>query len=193
MTTTPTSTVSAIPQYRPAIRRAANRDFTEIRRLLVAAYGQYEALMPPPVYRAYLDDLLDLGRHDEHGMLYVATDHDRILGSAAFYPRSSVQGMGFPDGWSGGRALAVHPQARSRGVAASLLAWCEKLAGYVGSPVFAFHTAAFMTAATDLYERLGYQRLPRYDFDLARHLGLDDQQPAPAIAFGRSLTRASTR
>ena len=110
----------------------------------------------------------------------------RIRGFGAFYPDASVQGLGWPPGWAGGRALAVHPDARGHGVARALLAACERLARESGAPVFAFHTASFMTGAIALYERLGYRRAPEFDFDMAARYSrfgaapiIADRLPAP--------------
>jgi GNAT superfamily N-acetyltransferase len=123
--------------------------------------------------------------------LLVAETGGRVAGSAAFYPDASVQGVGFPAGWAGGRGLAVHPSARGSGVGRTLLAACERLARQAGAPVFAFHTATFMTGAISLYERLGYLRAPELDFDMAAHYGRrSGSAPIMSIAYVRHLTRA---
>ena len=65
------------------------------------------------LYRRYLADLLDVDRHARDGQLLVAEVDGVVLGSGAFYPDASIQGLGWPRGWAGGRALAVHPRARA--------------------------------------------------------------------------------
>ena len=47
------------------------------------------------------------------GSCMVAEVDGVVRGSGAFYPDASIQGLGWPSGWAGGRALAVHPQAAS--------------------------------------------------------------------------------
>jgi GNAT superfamily N-acetyltransferase len=172
----------------PVVRSAAPADYAAIRQVVGAAYEQYANLIPADVFSHYLADLLDLNRHARHGHLLVVDVDGRARGFGAFYPDSSVQGFGWPPGWAGGRALAVHPAARGRGVARALLSACERLARDHGAPVFAFHTASFMTNAIALYERLGYRRAPEFDIDLAARFG--GNSSFLAVAYLRHLTRA---
>ena len=170
-----------------AVRSAGPADHATIREIVSSAYRQYRRELAPKAYARYLADLLDLDRHSHHGHLVVAEADGRVLGSGAFYPDSSVQGLGWPPGWAGGRALAVHPAARGRGVASALLKTSERLARNHGAPVFAFHTAAFMSAAIGLYEKFGYSRAPEFDVDLNAHYGAAGAPPAVAIAYCRHL------
>jgi ribosomal protein S18 acetylase RimI-like enzyme len=175
----------------PFVRDAAPADHPAIRDVVTAAYRQYADLIAPDVFDHYLADLLDLGRHARHGRLLVAEAAARVRGFVAFYPDASVQGFGLPAGWASGRALAVHPAARGYGVARALLATAERLARESGAPVFAFHTASFMTGAIALYERLGYHRAPEFDFDMAARFGQSGAAPVTSIAYLRLLNPPS--
>ncbi|HEX3306314.1 MAG TPA: GNAT family N-acetyltransferase, partial [Streptosporangiaceae bacterium] len=88
------------------------------------------------------------------------------------------------------RALAVHPGARGHGVARALMAASERLARESGAPVFAFHTASFMTDAIALYDRLGFRRAPEFDFDMAAHYGGTGATPITALAYLHQLAPA---
>ena len=55
------------------------------------------------------------------------------------------------------------------------------------APVFAFHTASFMTGAIALYERLGYRRAPAFDFDMAARYSRFGAAPIMSIAYLRHL------
>jgi GNAT superfamily N-acetyltransferase len=169
------------------VREAEDGDRVALRDVVTAAYAPYAASMPRTLYPRYLADLLDFDRHAQHGPLLVAEVAGRVVGSGAFYRDISSQGMGWPAGWSGGRGLAVHPDARGHGVAQAMLAECERRARGIGAPVFAFHTALFMSGAVALYERLGYRRAPQFDFDLSAHFGLTGGRPIPSIAYRRDL------
>jgi|SRR6478752_5539629 ribosomal protein S18 acetylase RimI-like enzyme len=168
-------------------RPASVRDYPAIRRIISAAYAQYEVPLGVLLYRRYLADLLDIDRHARDGQLIVAEVGGLVRGSGAFYPDSSLQGLGWPSGWAGGRALAVHPAARRDGVARALLAACERLARENQTPVFAFHTASVMTGAITLYERLGYCRAPEFDQDLATHFAVAPGRRVLALAYRRDL------
>ena len=169
-------------------------DYPAIRHVIIAAYRQYADLIAPDVFSPYLADLLDLDTHARHGHLIVVEADGRIRGFGAFYPDASVQGLGWPPGWASGRALAVHPDARGHGVARALLAASERLAREAGAPVFAFHTASFMTDAIALYERLGFRRAPEFDFDMAARYGADrrraDHRPRLPAPTGTDARRA---
>jgi GNAT superfamily N-acetyltransferase len=170
------------------VRAATTEDRAAMRAVLRAAYTPYARTLGPELFDRYLADLLDLEAHAAHGRLLVAEVDGRIVGTAAFYPDTSVQQFGWPRGWAGGRALSVHPDARGRGVAQALLAHCEALAVMAGARVFAFHTADFMVDAVALYEHLGYRRAPDFDTDLAAHYGVRTDRPVLLIAYRRELS-----
>jgi GNAT superfamily N-acetyltransferase len=188
--------VAAAPARRnsaPLVRDAAPADYPAIRRVILAAYRQYSGLIARDIFSPYLADVLDLDQHARHGRLLVVEADGRILGFGAFYPDASVQGFGWPPGWASGRALAVHPDARGHGVARALLAAVERLAREAGAPVYAFHTASFMTDAIALYERAGYHRAPEFDFDLTTRYGRFGAAPITAFAYLRQLAPTSSR
>jgi GNAT superfamily N-acetyltransferase len=170
------------------VRAATREDHADMRAVLRAAYAPYAPHLGPELFARYLADLLDLETHAAHGQLLVAEDHGRIVGTAAFYPDSFVQGFGWPPGWAGGRALSVHPDARGRGAAQALLAHVETLARLAGSRVFAFHTAEFMVDAVALYEHLGFRRAPDFDTDLGAHYGIRTDRSVVLIAYRRDLS-----
>ena len=169
------------------VRSAEPADREAIRGVVLGAHARHASQLAPEVFSRYLADQLDLGTHATYGRLLVAEAGDGVLGFAAFYPDASVQGFGLPAGWAGGRALAVHPGARGHGVARALLCTVECLAREAGAPVFAFHTASFMTGAISLYERLGYRRAPEHDFDMAARFGGSGATPVTSVAYLRYL------
>ena len=174
----------------PLVRDAVPADYPAIREVLIAAYRQYADLLSLDIFSPYLADVLDLDKHARYGRLIVVEVDGWISGFGAFYPDTTVQDVGFPPGWAGGRALAVHPAARGHGVARALIATFERLARETGAPVFAFHTASFMTTAIALYERLGYCRAPEFDFDMAARYSRFGAAPVMSIAYLRRLTPA---
>ena len=170
------------------VRDAVPADYPAIRDIVLAAYRQYAELIAPEIFSAYLADLLDLETHARHGRLFVVEADQWVCAFGAWYPDASVQGVGLPPGWASGRALAVHPAARGNGAARALLATGERLARQAGAPVLAFHTVSFMTGAIALYERLGFCRVPQFDYDWAARHGGSSVAPITAVAFVRHLT-----
>jgi ribosomal protein S18 acetylase RimI-like enzyme len=186
----PDTVVPARRKTVPSVRDAVPADHPAIRTVVTAAYSQYADLIPPGIFASYQADLLDLETHASRGRLLVVDVDTRVWGFGAFYPDATAQSFGWPPAWASGRALAVHPAARGRGVARALIAAGERLAQEGGAPVFAFHTASFMTSAIALYERLGYRRAPEFDIDMAAHFGELSTAPISALAYLRHLAPA---
>ena len=189
----PDTAVATWPDSAPLVRDAVPADYPAIREVVIAAYRQYADLLTLDIFAPYLADVLDLEKHARHGRLFVVETDGWVCGFGAFYPDATVQGLRWPAGWASGRALAVHPAARGNGVARTLLATCERLAREAGAPVFAFHTASFMTKAIALYERLGYRRAPEFDFDMAARYSRFGAAPIMSIAYLRHLAPVRTR
>ncbi|HEY2960697.1 MAG TPA: GNAT family N-acetyltransferase [Actinomycetota bacterium] len=148
-----------------SVREARAADHPAVSVLLDAAYRQYEPMMPPGGMEYYLDDLLDLDSRAGTSQLLVAEVGGRLAGTVTFFPDAAVEGLGWPHGWAGLRALGVAPALRGRGVGRRLMGECVDRARLLGVPVLCLHTAAFMTAAVALYEAMGFRRAPAYDFD----------------------------
>ena len=100
--------------------------------------------------------------------LLVVEDHGRIVGSVTFYPDSSHFGVeACPEDCSGVRLLAVHPDARGRGIGRALMDECIRRSQAMGSRALCLHTTPVMNVAIGMYERLGVVRVPKYDVYLA--------------------------
>jgi len=139
--------------------RPAERD--DVRAMLAEAYQQYAKVMPPEVFGRYLGGVLETGE----GRQLVAVDGDEILGGTRLYLPGSPT-VRLPPDWAWVRAVGVAPSARGTGVAREIMAYCAENAG--GATALALHTLDFMPAAIRLYERLGYERAPEYDFPAGR-------------------------
>lgn len=149
--------------------RPEERD--DVRALLTEAYQPYEKAMTRIAYDAYLTSVL----RTEDGDTLVAVDGDKVLGSARlFLPGTAPLALRkpldwatpMPADWAWVRAVAVRPSARGTGVGAALMAYCAEHA--TGATALLLHTMDFMPAAIRLYERLGYERVPEFDFHAGR-------------------------
>jgi GNAT superfamily N-acetyltransferase len=171
------------------LRDAVADDAAAITRLLRAANAEYEALLPPAIYAAYLDDLLDLERRRlEEAQFVVAEGKGDLAGCVAFYTSASREGMGLPEEWASFRSLAVDPRARGLGIGRDLIRACVERARAENRKVLGMHTGAFMKNAVTLYESLGFERCPEYDTNALDWLELDiEHRPIHAIAYRLEL------
>jgi ribosomal protein S18 acetylase RimI-like enzyme len=174
----PTATGATVKlrDARPADRRA-------VRGVLLAAYREYAAVLPPAVFGNYLQNLLDLDARGGTARLLVAEHARRVVGTVTFYDDADDEGLGWPSGWAGLRALGVDPDARRLGVGRTLVQACLRRAEAAGAGVLCLHSAGFMTAAVRLYEAMGFRRAPAYDFDIVERLDLDGLRPIPILAY----------
>jgi ribosomal protein S18 acetylase RimI-like enzyme len=148
-----------------SIREARNDEFDAVAEVMVAAYEEY---IPPDStgqLLAYREEICDVRSRSAHATLIVAEDFARILGVVTYYPdgRHDARG-GWPRRWAAIRLLAVHPDARGRGVGRSLTAECIRRARAGGSVAVGLHTTEFMAVARAMYERMGFVRVPDLDF-----------------------------
>lgn len=160
-----------MPQLSPSgvavrVRDAQRSDRRAVRAVLLAAYREYATVVPPAVFGPYLVDILDLDSRDREGRLLVAEHDRRVVGTVTFYEDAAAEGLGWPAGWAGLRALGVDPAARRLGAGRALMDACLEQAQAVRAPVLCLHTAAFMTAAVAIYEAMGFRRAPGFDFEV---------------------------
>ena len=169
------------------IRAAGPSDLPAVRRVLLAAYQEYAATLPPAVFGRYLTDILDVGSRAGAGELLVAERGGRVVGTVTFYPDAAGEELGWPAGWAGLRALGVEPRARGLGIGLALLEACLERARAAGAPVLCLHTAEFMTAAVAIYQAAGFRRDPAHDFEATSRLALEGVRPVPILAYRLDL------
>ena len=153
------------------IAPATDADLEPARNVLGAAYAEYESAFPPENWEPYLKDILDLEGRGTESDLLVAKFGDRVLacvsyfppGAKASYPTDAVSEP-WPKDWAAFRLLAVDPPARGSGVGRLLTVACIDRAREQGAPALGLHTTAPMKVARAMYERMGFERTPRFDF-----------------------------
>jgi GNAT superfamily N-acetyltransferase len=144
------------------LRLAEPGELGELGELCVAAYEQFFGGAEDG-YRAHV---ADTGRRAREAELWVAADDGRLLGCVTYCPPGSPWRELSTSADEGEfRMLAVHPEARGRGVGQALAALCDERARGHGATGMVLSSLAEMTDAHRIYTRLGYTRSPDRDWD----------------------------
>jgi ribosomal protein S18 acetylase RimI-like enzyme/SAM-dependent methyltransferase len=183
-----TTSSARAPSTTPVtIRAAGAADVDAVRAVIRRSYAEYESVLAPELYSAYIENLLDVHAHTGDALTLVAVTGDEVVGSVSLYRDAASAGFGWPANRAAIRALAVDPDGRARGVGRQLLDACIERATSWGAAAIGLHTAAFMAAAVRLYERRGFRRVPDLDLAAAEILELDDPDAPLVIAYELEL------
>ena len=149
-----------------SLRNAQDNEWRIIRDLTIAAYAQYQAVMPPGFWTRYQHTLIATLGEEGNFERIVAEQNGSIGGLVLFYPpaadpyASAAISISYPEV----RFLAVLPQMRGQGIGTALMKECERRAREVGAQAIGLHTMEVMRDALRMYERLSYVRTPETDF-----------------------------
>lgn len=152
------------------IRDAKPDELPLIRNQRIEAYQEHEKSIPAEHWQALKQAISSEADISDGVELIVAEIEGKIAGSVALFPPKSdayeghVEEIDDPEI----RLLAVSSEARGKGVASALIAACIERSKAKGFDCIGLHTADFMKSALTLYERLGFERLPEYDFEPAK-------------------------
>ncbi|MBO9128595.1 GNAT family N-acetyltransferase [Bacillus sp. 165] len=151
------------------IRDAVKSELEFIREQRIQAYSEYTRAVSAEHWAA-LKKAISSDADIQPGVeLIVAEVDGRIVGSVTLFPaktdayEGSIDELDYPEI----RMLAVAPEARGKGVATALVYECIRRAKAKGFVAIGLHTGEFMESAIKLYERIGFERLPEYDFEPA--------------------------
>lgn len=178
-----------MPPGTPTIRRARAEELDLISKLLERAYAEFEEAFPSrDAWNLYMSDVADVRGRWGRSQLWVADLEGTVVGSVDYYPPSSGgyahPGVPFPPGWSAFRCLGTDPDRRGIGLGRALVEHLIAQAHRDGAACLALHSAPIMAAAMRLYQSLGFQRLPQYDF------APRPDSPQRVLALGREREHA---
>ncbi|WP_419954312.1 GNAT family N-acetyltransferase [Neobacillus niacini] len=151
------------------IREAMETELPYLREQRVNAYVEHSAKIPEGHWLALKQAILSEGDTLPGVERIVAEIDGKIAGSVVLFPakidayEGNVEILDYPEI----RMLAVSPEMRGKGVASALVAECIKRAKAKGYQAVGLHTGEFMESAMKLYEAMGFERLPQYDFEPA--------------------------
>ena len=134
----------------PIVRRAGAGDEAAAWAIASEYFGSSEIIIAddPATFRTYLD---------EPARFWIAEHGTEVVGCVAFRPLAGVPRAGEV------RRLYVRPTHRGTGLADALMSALESCARDEGFEVLYLDTHDSFTAAIRLYERLGYERVDRYN------------------------------
>ncbi|MCJ7514714.1 MAG: GNAT family N-acetyltransferase [Dehalococcoidia bacterium] len=152
------------------IRNACSNELDEVSILLKDAYQQYENFWPE-AWVSYLEDIMNVRSRLGDSDLIVAELDNRIAGCITLYLNGSRSfPEAWPKGWAVVRLLAVHPEYWGQRIGHALMEECIHRCRQASIAAIGLHTAEVMDIARQMYERMGFVRLPESDF-----------HPAPGI------------
>jgi len=153
------------------IREARASDRSAIEAVTLSAYEQYGVVMPPALWVRYRENIVTTLAAAPPGTQIVAEEDGRIVAAVLLYPAGarlvSTGGGSMTLTFPEVRLLAVAPSARGQGIGALLMDECVRRARESGAEALTLHTTDMMRAAMQLYERLGFRRMPELDFEPA--------------------------
>jgi Acetyltransferases len=137
----------------------------------LSAYEQYGVVMPPALWVRYRENIVSTLAAAPPDTQIVAEEDGRASAPCCsirrergwIAPGGGSMTLTFPEV----RLLAVAPSARGRGIGALLMDECVRRARESGAEALTLHTTDMMRAAMQLYERLGFRRMPELDFEPA--------------------------
>ena len=149
------------------VREARLDELDSVGSLLAEVYGEYRPRFPADAWERYLGEIVDVRSRLADSVLIVAEGEGQLVGTVGFYPDASLSALErWPAGWASIRTLAVLGDARRRGAGEALGLECVRQARAQRAHAIGLHTASFMTAATRLYERLGFRHAPEFDIEI---------------------------
>jgi GNAT superfamily N-acetyltransferase len=153
-----------------SVRNAAPTEFYDIGQLMVQVYSQLEGFPKPaelPSYYTVLENAGDFTLKPGTELLVAVADTGPIQGAVVYFNDIQHYAAGMlinESAASGFRLLAVHPDARGRGVGTMLINACIDRAKRNGNRQVIIHTTKAMQKAWNMYEAMGFKRSPDLDF-----------------------------
>jgi GNAT superfamily N-acetyltransferase len=137
-------------------------------RVTVAANAEFAPTDPGDPFNSswtrYLAEMADAAARAAQGVLLVAVEEGRVVGTVTLYLRPGSMQWRREDAMF--RLLAVDPAARGRGIGHALFQACLDRARAAGKRRMALHTTEWMATARAMYERAGFKREPEGDIQL---------------------------
>ncbi len=154
------------------IREAKPKEHQPLGQLMVKVYSNLAGFPGIDEMPSYYEMLANVGTLTERPgthLLIAVDEEETLLGGVVYFSdmesygsRSSVTEA---ENASGIRLLAVDPLATGKGVGRALTQACIYRAKEHGHAEVLLHSTELMKVAWGLYERMGFESAPEYDFN----------------------------
>jgi len=148
------------------VRDALPEDRAAVQDLTRRSYAQYATIMNLATWDGLRGAMESALASTEKAHRIVVERDGTIVGSVLlFAPATDAYGgIAQRVGWPQVRMLAVDPTARGLGVGQLLVEECVRRAHADGATAIGLHTSISMATAMRLYTRMGFVRVPEFDF-----------------------------
>lgn len=149
------------------IRKAHFTEYEQIRKKRIASYEQYKNIIPIKHWDMLQKTLSAESEKLPYVNLFVAEIDSQIAGSIVLFPSKAkayewdTSVLEYPEI----RMLAVDPNFRGNGVGKALVRHCIEVAKEQEEKRIGLHTGSFMVDAMQMYESIGFKRIPELDFE----------------------------
>lgn len=154
------------------IREANSSEFSELGSLMVEVYSQLEGFPSQKEIPDYYDTLQNVGElvKNPKTKLFVAVSVEgKIDGGLVYLGDMRDYGAGgettLNQNAGAFRLLAVNPEMRGKGLGKLLIEACFQQARSEKFEYLIIHSTKYMMIAWKMYERMGFKRFPKIDFE----------------------------
>lgn len=160
-----------IPLPQIIIRPALAEEYQSLSKLLVQVYSQlkgFPSQQEHPSYYALLTNVGELAQKPSIEILVAVSPENELIGGVMFIGDIKDYSSGgvtlSVQNAAGMRLLAVAPSARGKGIGKALTQACIQRAKDLQQSQIILHSTLTMQIAWDMYQRMGFQRMPEIDF-----------------------------
>jgi ribosomal protein S18 acetylase RimI-like enzyme len=146
------------------IRDARPEELDKIAFLMREAYLEYKDYFPQEGWEDYCQNIMDVRSRLGVSQLIVAEREGNLVGAVTLYLDGSLSDESWPAEWAGIRLLAVPPAYRGLRIGRALMDECVRRCRARNIRTIGLHTSVIMAVARGMYERMGFVRVPEYDF-----------------------------
>ncbi len=147
------------------IRNAFPSETEEVIEVGVSAYREYSYMMPDDSWIDYEANIRDARSRFQESELIVAELSNNLVGAVTFFPAAVGRvSVVWPDDWAGIRLVAVRPENRRFGIGRMLVEECIQRSRAHDASAVGLHTTPLMKLAAEMYKKIGFVRVPEYDF-----------------------------